>query len=325
MIPREERPLPLLAGLIGWPVAQSKSQLIHEFWLRRLGIDGHYIRLPVRPGEVARAFRGMVALGFAGVQATMPHKRACFDLVDHHTAAAKALGAVNTVIVEDDGSLTGENTDLPGFVEPIASLNLSGEKVTVLGAGGAAAAVIAGLVSLGARRLAVINRSPEGTAQLLSDLAATLENCEVTAAGWDAAEAHATESALIANATSLGMNGMPPMPLGVEDLRSDAVKASLEGIAGNLSSAMTVNYAGCSAVDHDAVNHADKCRKAANCTDAAVLLQGVTANPFTQGGTVFTIQAQALGANGSTDACTVTTPNGGTTVSTTFAGISAGN
>ena len=107
MTPHEERPLPLLAGLIGWPVAQSKSQLIHEFWLRRLGIDGHYIRLPVRPGEVARAFRGMVALGFAGVQATMPHKRACFDLVDHHTPAARALGAVNTVIVEADGSLTG--------------------------------------------------------------------------------------------------------------------------------------------------------------------------------------------------------------------------
>ena len=223
MILREERPLPLLAGLIGWPVAQSKSQMIHEFWLRRLGIDGHYIRLPVRPGEVARAFRGMVALGFAGVQATMPHKRACFDLVDHHTAAAKALGAVNTVIVEDDGSLTGENTDLPGFVEPITGLNLSGEKVTVLGAGGAAAAVIAGLVNLGTRRLAVINRSPEVTAQLLSDLAATLENCEVTAAGWDAAEAHAADSALIANATSLGMNGMPPMPLEVDNLRSDAV------------------------------------------------------------------------------------------------------
>ena len=136
---REERPLPLLAGLIGWPVAQSKSQLIHEFWLRRLGIDGHYIRLPVRPGEVARAFRGMVALGFAGVQATMPHKRACYDLVDHHTPAARALGAVNTVIVEDDGSLTGENTDLPGFVEPLQGLDLAGEQVTVLGAGGAAA------------------------------------------------------------------------------------------------------------------------------------------------------------------------------------------
>ena len=109
------------------------------------------------------------------------------------------------------------------------------------------------------------------------------------------------------------------------DLRSNAVEASLEGIAGNLGSAMTVNYAGCSAVDHDAVNKADKCRKVANCTDGAVLLQGVTANPFTQGGTAFTIDAKALGANGSTDICTVTATNGGTTASSTFSGISAGN
>ncbi|MBK6802902.1 shikimate dehydrogenase [Novosphingobium sp.] len=220
---REERPLPLLAGLIGWPVAQSKSQLIHEFWLRRLGIDGHYIRLPVRPGEVARAFRGMVALGFAGVQATMPHKRACYDLVDHHTPAARALGAVNTVIVEDDGSLTGENTDLPGFIEPLAGLDLTGEQVTVLGAGGAAAAVIAGLVSLGARRLAVVNRTAEGTARLLDDLADTVAGCEVIAADWGDAQKLANESRLIANATSLGMAGMPPLPLAVDSLREDAI------------------------------------------------------------------------------------------------------
>ena len=220
---REERPLPLLAGLIGWPVAQSKSQLIHEFWLRRLGIDGHYIRLPVRPGEVARAFRGMVALGFAGVQAIMPHKRACYDLVDHHTPAARALGAVNTVIVEDDGSLTGENTDLPGFIEPLAGLDLTGEQVTVLGAGGAAAAVIAGLVSLGARRLAVVNRTAEGTARLLDDLADTVAGCEVIAADWGDAQKLANESRLIANATSLGMAGMPPLPLAVDSLREDAI------------------------------------------------------------------------------------------------------
>ncbi len=219
----EDRPLPLLAGLIGWPVAQSKSPAIHEFWLKRLGLDGHYVRLPVRPGEVARAFRGMVALGFAGVQATMPHKRACFDLVDHHTPAARALGAVNTVIVEDDGSLTGENTDLPGFVEPLAGLDLAGEQVTVLGAGGAAAAVIAGLVSLGARRINVINRTAEGTAALLADLAATLADCEVTAADWSRAQAFADRSRLIANASSLGMAGMPALPLAVESLRGDAI------------------------------------------------------------------------------------------------------
>ena len=219
----DEHPLPLLAGLIGWPVAQSKSQLIHEFWLGKLGLDGHYIRLPVRPGEVARAFRGMVALGFAGVQATMPHKRACFDLVDHHTPAARALGAVNTVIVEDDGSLTGENTDLPGFVEPLAGLDLSGEAVTVLGAGGAAAAVIAGLVGLGARELTVVNRTTEGTATLLADLRDTLTDCTVHAVEWDQAQASADRSKLVANATSLGMAGMPQLPLAVEGLRDDAI------------------------------------------------------------------------------------------------------
>jgi shikimate dehydrogenase len=218
-----ERPLPLLAGLIGWPVAQSKSPIIHEYWLKRLGIDGHYVRLPVRPGEVARAFRGMVALGFAGVQATMPHKRACYDLVDHLTPAAKALGAVNTVIVEEDGSLTGENTDLPGFVEPIAAVDLRGEQVTVLGAGGAASAVIAGLVGLGARKLVVVNRTSEGIARLLDDLKLTLADCEVIASDWDNAQRHADASALIANATSLGMVDQPALPLAVDRLRSDAI------------------------------------------------------------------------------------------------------
>jgi shikimate dehydrogenase len=219
----EPHPLPLLAGLIGWPVAQSKSPIIHEFWLKRLGIDGHYVRLPVRPGEVAKAFRGMAALGFAGVQATMPHKRACFDLVDHHTAAAKALGAVNTVIVQPDGTLLGENTDLPGFVEPIADLDLTGEQLTVLGAGGAAAAVIAGLVGLGARRVVVVNRSAEGIARLLGDMTETLSTCEVIPATWTEAQGHADASALVANATSLGMAGQPALPLSVTSLRADAV------------------------------------------------------------------------------------------------------
>ena len=218
-----DRPLPMLAGLMGWPVAQSKSQIIHEFWLKRLGLDGHYIRLPVRPGEAQKALRGMVALGFAGLQATMPHKRACFELVDQHTAAASALGAVNTVIVEADGSLTGENTDLPGFVEPIAGLDLSGDMVIVLGAGGAAAAVSAGLASLGASRIAIVNRSRKGIAKLLDDMAGSLESCEVVTADWDQAQALANESRLIANATSLGMAGMPALPLGTAGLRNDAI------------------------------------------------------------------------------------------------------
>lgn len=204
-------------------MAQSKSQIIHEFWLKRLGLDGHYIRLPVRPGEAEKALRGMVALGFAGLQATMPHKRACFELVDHRTPAASALGAVNTVIVEADGSLTGENTDLPGFIEPIAGLDLSGEMVTVLGAGGAAAAVSAGLASLGASRIAIVNRSADGIAKLLDDMAGSLGSCEVVTADWDRAQALANDSRLVANATSLGMAGMPAFPLSVGGFRKDAI------------------------------------------------------------------------------------------------------
>jgi len=219
----EQRPLPLLAGLIGWPVAQSKSPIIHGFWLEKLGIDGHYVRLPVRPGEVARAFRGMVALGFAGVQATMPHKRACFDLVDHHTAAARMLGAVNTVMVEDDGSLTGDNTDLAGFVEPLAGLDLTGQQVCVLGAGGAAAAVIAGLVERGARRVVVVNRSQEGIARLVGDIPGVLNGVEVASSDWAGAQAHADSSALIANATSLGMEGQPALPLSVASLHGATI------------------------------------------------------------------------------------------------------
>ncbi len=219
----DKRPLPVLAGLIGWPVAQSKSPIIHGYWLGRLGIDGQYIRLPVRPGDVAAALRGMRALGFAGVQATMPHKRACFDAVDRHTPAARALGAVNTVIVEDDGSLTGENTDLPGFLEPIADLDLSDQMVTVLGAGGAAAAVVAGLVQLGARKLAIVNRSADGIARLLADLAETVADCEVISASWDQAQQLADTSTLVANASSLGMAGCPALPLAVTSLHADAV------------------------------------------------------------------------------------------------------
>ena len=218
-----ELPLPLLAGLIGWPVAQSKSPVIHGYWLARLRIDGHYIRLPVAPGKVAGALRGMVALGFAGVQATMPHKRACFDLVDRLTPAARALGAVNTVIVEADGALTGENTDLAGFLEPIADLDLAGEPVTVLGAGGAAAAVVAGAIARGARQVAIVNRSSEGIERLRRDLGDLLAGCEIIAAGWDKAQALADRSRLVVNASSLGMDGFPDLPLAVETLRDDVV------------------------------------------------------------------------------------------------------
>ena len=111
------------------------------------------------------------------------------------------------------------------------------------------------------------------------------------------------------------------------DLRSDALASAANGMAGSLTSAMSVNYAGCSATGHSAAGaNADKCKTVSNCTDGAGLLQGVTANPFTQADTTFTITAAAIGTNGSTTSCDLTVSRGGgPSVAVTFIGISAGN
>ena len=111
------------------------------------------------------------------------------------------------------------------------------------------------------------------------------------------------------------------------DLRSDAMSSSAHGMAGNLTSAMSVNYGGCSATAHNtAGGNADKCKRVSNCTDGAALLQGVSANPFTQAGTTFTITSAALGANGSTASCELTVSrSGGAPVVVNFNGISARN
>ena len=217
------RPLPILAGLIGWPVAQSKSPLIHRFWFECTAIDGEYIRIPVAPGDVEAALRSLPALGFAGVQATMPHKRACFEQVDSLTPAARALGVVNTVIVEGDGRLLGHNTDFAGFLEPLATIDLTGTCVTVLGAGGAAVAIVAALASKAPARINLVNRSPGAIDRLCTDLAPLLGGIEMVSGDWSLANDFASHSALVVNASALGMNGHPPLPLDPACLRENGL------------------------------------------------------------------------------------------------------
>jgi shikimate dehydrogenase len=214
---------PLLAGLIGWPVHQSKSPVIHEHWLKTLGIDGIYARFPVKPGEVEAALRAMGALGIVGAQATMPHKRACFEAVDTLTDAAKSLGAVNTVTVQADGSLQGHNTDLAGFIEPLADQDIRGRTVTVMGAGGAAAAVVVGLASKQPAQINIINRSAIGIDQLLKDVSGALGNITVDHGGWDQVSRMLDGNAILVNATSLGMAGQPPLMIDLSPLPADAL------------------------------------------------------------------------------------------------------
>jgi shikimate dehydrogenase len=214
---------PLVAGLIGWPVHQSKSPIIHDIWLNACGIDGIYARFPVRAGDVEPALRALDALGITGVQATMPHKHACFEAVDTLMPAARALGAVNTVTVQGDGSLQGHNTDLAGFIEPLGDLDLAGRTVTMLGAGGAAAAVLAGLASKKPERINIINRSASAVDKLLSHAGPSLGSVRIESAGWERADALIRDNRLIVNASALGMTGHPPLVIDLAGLPGDAL------------------------------------------------------------------------------------------------------
>ena len=145
-----------VAGIMGWPVAHSRSPTLHNFWLEEQGIDGAYIPLPVRPEQLSNALRALPVLGFRGCNLTIPHKQLAFSAVDRVEPIAKRIGAINTIIVTPDGGLEGRNTDAFGFREnlreTVPDWNPSAGIAVVLGAGGAARAIVAALTRHGSRR-----------------------------------------------------------------------------------------------------------------------------------------------------------------------------
>ncbi|MGQ9684063.1 MAG: shikimate dehydrogenase family protein, partial [Anaerolineae bacterium] len=149
-----------LVGVIGWPVAHSRSPAMHNAALSALGLDWCYVPLPVAPADLESALRGLVALGFVGANVTIPHKERAAELVDERTPAAAAIGAVNTITVAG-GRLLGDNTDAPGLLLVLAEagVEVAGKQVVVLGAGGSARAMAYALGQAGAR-VAVANRTP---------------------------------------------------------------------------------------------------------------------------------------------------------------------
>ena len=208
-------PNPPSAGVIGWPVAHSKSPIIHRFWLGKLGFDGDYGRFPVHPDDLGAAIGALAALGMRGVNVTVPHKLAVMAFLDGIDASAAAIGAVNCVQVATGGRLIGFNTDIDGILQPIAGLELAGRPVTVVGAGGAARAALAALRRRGVGCVTLINRS-QATAQALL---AEMEMPGVVAAHGQ----RLTPAALLINASSLGMAGQPPLEIDLTPLAADTV------------------------------------------------------------------------------------------------------
>ena len=221
-------------GVLGWPVAHSRSPAMHNAAFAALGLDALYVPIAVPPERLAAAIGALRTLGIAGANATLPHKAALLGLLDEVEPAARAIGAVNT-IVRDGQKLIGANTDAEGLARSLlqAGVQLSGARVVVLGTGGASRAAVVGLAGAGAERVVVAGRRPEQAEQLVTELRAHCAPAELAACDLAAMPADVlAQCDLLVQATSatLGESAAAhafaaSVPLA--DLRADAVVCDL--------------------------------------------------------------------------------------------------
>jgi shikimate dehydrogenase len=218
------------AFVVGHPITHSRSPLIHGYWLEEHGIPGSYERIAVAPEDFAGFLARFADQGFAGGNVTIPHKEAAFAGVRRRTPRAERLGAVNTLWVED-GVLWGDNTDVTGFMAHLDHTLAPGweravEAALVIGAGGAARAVVAGLQERGVGSIAVANRTAGKADEVVRDLATDAPG-RLTAVAFEDLGRAAGEAGLIVNTTSLGMAGQPPLNLDLAAARPDTIVADI--------------------------------------------------------------------------------------------------
>lgn len=210
------------AGVIGWPVNHSLSPRLHGYWLRHYGIDGVYLPLPVAPEDIENEIRALPENGFAGANVTVPHKEAAFKTVDVLSDTATRIGAVNTIVCGKDGLLYGDNTDAFGFMENIRAAvpdwTPAASPAAVLGAGGAARAVIAALIEAGVSDIRLTNRTRDRAERLARHF-----GLAVHPVAWEGRHDAVDGAGLLVNTTTLGMTGKPPLDIGLSGLRPDAV------------------------------------------------------------------------------------------------------
>ncbi len=209
------------AGVLGWPISHSLSPRLHGFWLKQFNIDGEYHSFAVEPKDFKETVRSLTAGGYAGFNVTLPHKEAAFELVDETTATARQIGAVNTIVCHGNGLLKGDNTDAFGFINnikaTISSWKPDRAPALVLGAGGAARAVIAALLDENVPEIRICNRTRERA----EELAAHFGNLVIV--DWAARSEACDGAGLLVNTTTLGMVGKPTLEMSINDLNADAV------------------------------------------------------------------------------------------------------
>lgn len=215
-----------LAGVIGWPIAHSRSPLLHGHWLKRYGIQGHYVPIPVQPEHLAEVLRILPRMGFVGVNVTIPHKEAVLTLADFVTDRAALIGAANTLIFRPDGKIHADNTDGYGFIANIRQHAPSWipelGPAAVIGAGGAARAVVASLLETGVPELRITNRTRIRAEQIRAEFGA-----KVVVYDWAEAGNMIEGAKTVVNATSMGMVGKPALRIPLDALATDALVTDL--------------------------------------------------------------------------------------------------
>lgn len=212
----------VLAGVMGWPVAHTRSPAIHNHWIAKYGLKGAYVQLPVQPDRLEAAIRGLPALGFAGCNVTVPHKVSAMRLMDELHPAARRVAAINTIVVQPDGRLLGMNNDGAGYIQSLRDADPAWRgdagPALVLGAGGAARAIVVALLDEGVPELRITNRTLE-RAQALAEAFGD----RVKVVPWAERNEAMAGVSLLVNTTTQGMHGQAPLDVTLEALPAAAM------------------------------------------------------------------------------------------------------
>lgn len=220
------------ACVIGWPVEHSRSPLIHNYWLKYYGIDGAYEKEAVPPGEAEAFLRALTTRGYVGANVTLPHKLAALKAAEMADEAAYAIGAANTLWLDQAGRLNATNTDAVGFVTNLEAQaprwNAARRPVLVIGAGGAARAVLYGLLKGGAAKILLANRTRDKAETLTGYFGPMSETRDwIEVVDWKERDRAVADCGLLVNTTSLGMTGQAPLDIDLAGLPADAVVADI--------------------------------------------------------------------------------------------------
>jgi len=236
-----------LAGVIGNPVAHSRSPRLHKHWLKRYGIEGDYVPLHVVEDDLEQVIRTLPKMGFVGVNITIPYKVAVMQIADQVSDRATLIGAANTLIFRKDGKIHADNTDGYGFLANLrqnSRWEATAGPSAVLGAGGAARAVIEALLEAGVTEILLTNRTRDKADGLRHEFGS-----KITVVDWVQAGNIVEEAALVVNTTSLGMTGHPELRVPLDGLQPGQVVTDLVYSPLQTRLLREAEAAGCSVVD----------------------------------------------------------------------------